>query len=123
RDDGDLVPGKVAVEVNRLDASARDAAPHRDAVDHVGEVEVVDVAGLARDLLASLLTEDRLPDQRRSHRRDFILRSARRSRLILFLDVRLVARESTSPPALCRWTCVASPGAEVRLVVARAEPA
>ena len=63
RDDGELVPGHVALESNVADAAALDRAAHRDAVQHARERQVVDVARGADDFRASLFAWNRLANE------------------------------------------------------------
>src|ERR1700686_5270200 len=61
-DDGEFVPGNAIFEMDSEDCSSRDGIPHGCAVDHVWEMEVVDVAGVSSDFLATFFAGNRLSD-------------------------------------------------------------
>ena len=71
--DGELVPRKRGIEANLADRAARDRAPDGRAVQHPGQRQVVDVAGLARDLGAPFFPGNRSTD--RCHRVRYRCRS------------------------------------------------
>ena len=61
-DDRDRVPGNARAVSDVANHAPRRRAAHRDAVEHAGQPQIVDVARLAGDLRASFLAWDRLPD-------------------------------------------------------------
>ena len=66
-DDGELIPRDRRVEADLADPAARDGAPDRDAVEHTGRRDVVDVQRLAGDLRSTFLAARRSADVRDFH--------------------------------------------------------
>ncbi len=62
-DNGELVPGDAGSVLDAADAAAGDGAAEGLAVDLAGEVEIIDVACGAGDLVDALLAEDGLADE------------------------------------------------------------
>ena len=62
-DDGELVPGKAALEADAANASARDRTPDGDAVQEARHRQVVHVARLAGDLRAAFFAWNRLTNE------------------------------------------------------------
>ena len=63
-DDGEFVPGDAGVEGDGANFSAAGGIADGRGVEHAGELEIVDVLGLARDFTGALLAGDGFSDQR-----------------------------------------------------------
>jgi hypothetical protein len=62
RDDGEFFPGNAVCEMDTKNLSAGSGTPHGHSVDHLREIQIVDIARAAGDLSAAFLAGNRFSD-------------------------------------------------------------